>query len=59
MELDVIMYKIIGGVKALEFKLKAMSDTHAITVCNDTHEKLGLIGRFYCETSTGVSFQVS
>ncbi len=59
MEVQILMYKIIGGAKAIEFKLQAISDVHAVVVCNDEHKRLGLIGRFYCETSTGKSFQVS
>ncbi len=54
-----LMFKIIGGVKQVEFELKAISDHHAITVANDFHYRQGLIGRYYCETSNGKTFSVS
>lgn len=53
------MFKIAGGVKIQEFNLQAISDAHAVTVCQDFHHRMGLIGRYYCETSTGKAFQVS
>jgi len=54
-----VMFKIIGGIKQVEFKLKAISDHHAISVANDFHYRNGLIGRYYCETSNGKTFIVS
>jgi hypothetical protein len=54
-----IMFKISGGVKIQEFKLEAISDHHAISVAHDFHYRNGLIGRYYCETSTGKTFSVS
>jgi hypothetical protein len=54
-----IMFKISGGVNIQEFKLEAISDNHAISVANDFHYRNGLIGRYYCETSTGKTFSVS
>lgn len=54
-----VMFKIIGGVKQVEFELKAISDHHAILVANDFHYRNGLIGRYYCETSNGKTFSVS
>jgi hypothetical protein len=54
-----IMFKIIGGLKQVEFELKAISDHHAISVANDFHYRQGLIGRYYCETSNGKTFSVS
>lgn len=54
-----VMYKISGGIKQVEFELKAMSDHHAISVANDFHQRNGLIGRYYCETSNGKTFSVS
>lgn len=54
-----VMFKIIGGIKQVEFELKAISDHHAISVANDFHYKQGLIGRYYCETSNGKTFSVS
>ena len=54
-----VMFKIIGGVKQLEFQLKAVSDQHAISVAYDFHSQNGLIGRYYCETSTGKTFSVN
>ena len=54
-----IMYKISGGIVTLKFNLEAINDLHALTVASDYHKKMGLIGRYYCETSTGGAFQVS
>ena len=54
-----VMFKISGGIKQIEFELKAISDHHAISVANDFHYRNGLIGRYYCETSTGKTFSVS
>lgn len=54
-----VMFKIIGGIKQVEFELKAISDHHAIAVANDFHHRNGLIGRYYCETSNGKTFSVS
>jgi hypothetical protein len=56
---SLIMFKIIGGLKQVEFELKAISDHHAISVANDFHYRQGLIGRYYCETSNGKTFSVS
>ena len=55
----IVMFKISGGKKDLEFLFAAMSDAHAVVVANDFYEMYGLIGRYYCETSTGKSFSVS
>ena len=54
-----VMFKISGGIKQVEFELKAISGHHAISVANDFHYRNGLIGRYYCETSTGKTFSVS
>ena len=54
-----VMFKIVGGIKQVEFDLKAISDHHAISVANDFHNRTGLIGRYYCETSNGKTFSVS
>ena len=54
-----VMFKISGGIKQVEFESKAISDHHAISVANDFHHRNGLIGRYYCETSTGKTFSVS
>ena len=54
-----VMFKISGGIKQVEFELKAMSDQHAILVANDFYNRNGLIGRYYCETSNGKTFSVS
>ena len=54
-----VMFKISGGIKQVEFELKAISDHHAISVANDFHYRNGLIGRYYCETSNGNIFSVS
>ena len=54
-----VMFKIVGGIKQIEFELKAISDHHAISVANDFHNRQGFIGRYYCETSNGTTFSVS
>ena len=56
---SLVMFKIIGGTKQVEFELKAISDHHSISVANDFHYRNGLIGRYYCETSNGKTFSVS
>jgi len=56
---SLVMFKISGGIKQVEFELKAISDHHAISVANDFHYRNGLIGRYYCETSSGKTFSVS
>lgn len=53
------MFKIVGGKKEHQFELNAISDQHAVSVAHDFHYKNGLIGRYYCETSTGKTFSVS
>ena len=53
------LLKIIGGVRVAHYHLYAISDAHCITVANDFYERLGLIGRYYCETSTGKTFSVN
>jgi len=58
-KISFVMYKIMGGEKVHEFEFNAISDQHAVLVANDFHEKCGLIGRYYCETSTGKTFSVS
>ena len=54
-----VMFKISGGIKQVEFELKAISDQHSISLANDFHYRNGLIGRYYCETSSGKTFCVS
>lgn len=56
---SMVIFKVLGGVKQVEFELKAISDQHAITVANDFYSRNGLIGRYYCETSTGKAFALS
>lgn len=56
---SLVMFKVIGGIKQIEFELNAISDHHAISVANDFHYRQGLIGRYYCETSNGKTFSVS
>jgi hypothetical protein len=58
-ESSFIMFKIIGGTKQIEFKLKCISDTHSIQVANDFYIRNGLIGRYYCETSNGKTFSIN
>lgn len=57
-DINFVMFKISGGKRVHTFDLMAISDIHAITVAKDLHSKLGLIGRYYCETSTGFTFQI-
>ena len=57
-DIHFVMFKIIGGQRVQTFDLISISDVHAITVAKDLHNKLGLIGRYYCETSTGFTFQI-
>lgn len=52
------MFKIIGGVKAIDFELTAISEQNAKEVAYDFYNKNGLIGRYYCETSTGFNFSI-
>lgn len=58
MEIKFEMYKIIGGRKEQRFEFEAMSDKHAIIVAEQFKEKNGLIGRYYCETSSAFCFSV-
>lgn len=58
-QITFVMFKFSGAKKYLEFSFSAMSDAHAVVVANDFYEKNGLIGRYYCETSTGKTFSVS
>jgi len=58
-ELKLSIFKIIGGIKQVQFELTAMTDDHAVSVAYDFYQKMGLIGRYYCETSTGKTFIVS
>lgn len=53
------MFKISGGIKIVSYDLTAMSNSHAVTVCEDFYNRLGLLGRYYCETSEGYNFQVT
>lgn len=55
----ILVYKIIGGRKAIQFELSALSDSHARIVALDFYNKNGLIGRYYFETSTGISFSIT
>ena len=54
-----VMFKVIGGVKQVEFELNAISDHHAISVAHDFHYRSGLVGRYFCETSNVKKFSVS
>jgi len=53
------MFNVIGGVKIHNFQFEAISDNHAIVVAQAFYDRVGLIGRYYCETSTGKTFSVS
>lgn len=61
--IELTMYQVscdvnLQRVKLYNFKYQAMSDSHAVIVANDAYERLGLIGRYYVETSTGYCFQI-
>lgn len=58
-EVTLSIFKIIGGIKQVQFELTAMTDEHAVSVAYDCYERNGLIGRYYCETSSGKTFIVS
>jgi hypothetical protein len=58
-QITFVMFKMSGGIKQVEFELNSISDNHAVVVAYDFYEKNGLIGRYYCETSTGKTFSVS
>lgn len=53
------MSQVIGGKIVLQWTLSAISDDHALTVATKWHRKLGLVGRYYCETSNGKQFQIN
>ena len=52
------MFKITGGRKIQEFNLQALSDSHAVEVATQLYNRFGLIGRYYCQTSTGGTFSI-
>ncbi len=52
------MFKISGGRKIQEFNLQALSDSHAVEVATQLYNRCGLIGRHYCQTSTGGTFTI-
>ncbi len=52
------MFKISGGRKIQEFNLQALSDSHAVEVATQLYNRCGLIGRYYCQTSTGGTFTI-
>lgn len=54
-----VMFKVVNNKKLHEVTLQAISEHHAITVAQDFHRKSGLIGRYYCETENGKTFQVN
>jgi hypothetical protein len=54
-----VMFKIVGGKRLYDFELSAISDAHAQTVAEDFYNRLGLWGRYYCETSTGHCFSIN
>lgn len=53
------MYKVIGGKKTNEFIFIAQSEHFAITDAESFYRKNGLIGRYYCETENGQTFQIN
>lgn len=57
-KITIEMFKISGGIRILEFDLEAISNKHAVVVAQDFYNRLGLIGRYYCETSTGFTFSI-
>lgn len=58
MKTKISMYKISGGSKIYNFELFAISEEHAHVVVRDFYERMGLIGRFYYETSTGGCYSI-
>ena len=56
--MKVRMFKVSLGKEIEEGILECLSNNHAITICKDIKNKYGLIGRYYCETSTGFNFTV-
>ena len=54
-----VMFKVSGGKKIHEFSLKSISEHHAITVAESFYKANGLIGRYYCETENGKTFQIN
>jgi hypothetical protein len=57
--IKVKMYKVIGGKKTNEFIFIAQSEHFAITDAESFYRKNGLIGRYYCETENGQTFQIN
>jgi len=58
-QIKFVMFNINNGVKYHSFDLVAISDQHAVAVAQDLYNRLGLIGRYYCETSSGYCFQIN
>ena len=56
--MKVEMFKISMGNKLHYGFYECMSEEHAVLVCEQFKNRAGLIGRYYCETSTGFQFQV-
>lgn len=54
----IVIFKIFGGIKQTIAILSAMSDQHAVNVAQDFYNRNGLIGRHYCETSSGKTFSI-
>jgi len=54
-----IMFKIYGGVKIHEVSLQSISDHEAIITAQSFYRNNGFIGRYYCETETGKTFQIN
>ena len=52
------MYKKSGITIIHELYYDVLSDRHAISVAVNAHKDMGLIGRYYCEVSTGYTFTV-
>lgn len=56
----VTMYKVVGGkIDEPTFEYPIASDAHAQSVCQQAHKRMGLIGRWYCKTTSGYLFQVT
>jgi len=58
--MKIIMKKISGGVVVHNIELNdVLSEHHAIIVAQNFYRKSGLIGRYYCETCSGKTFQIN
>jgi hypothetical protein len=57
-KVTVQMFTLGNNQKSDPFEYEAMSDLHAVSVCEAAYERLGLFGKWYCETSNGFRFML-